>query len=414
MRRCRLLFLSLVVLVSVQYVRCEDGAEDEGYGDGDDAVDDVDDAIDDDANNAADDYEYVEEEEEIEYGDDYIKYWTEYALSPKRCIVYNDVDVIMFSVFEHGYKQCSDQPMGTYLAPVATFVRAYLNQIEANEEDKGNDDYVTPDSSEYLDCQEKVVGDDVYYVQLGCSDSSSSSLSVNIYSDNTCETKSEVEGYDDSNIDVSEIQVPFKSCQACVVWVDKNDDAIDDQFYENRKVNAPLCSTVWQYKSECNKSCQKMGVEKTRGAWNTSDRVLLAVLNVFGCSMLIAILQKRQLMSNKDTLLEQAAMTAAGLQQTHVVGIFILVLVVIVIFATLGMKNITWAMLLIMNTILFAYLMKLTVDGSVAQTVVGPDGKIIRIDSDDTSIASSNQLEPPTIPAMPLSTDQPHSGTQIT
>ena len=65
----------------------------------------------------------------------------------------------MFSVFEHCYKQCSDQPMCKYVAPVATFVRAYLNQIEASEEDKGNDDYVNPASSEYLNCQEKVVGD---------------------------------------------------------------------------------------------------------------------------------------------------------------------------------------------------------------------------------------------------------------
>jgi len=117
--------------------------------------------------------------------------------------------------------------------------------------------------------------------------------------------------------------------------------------------------------------------------------------------MLVAILQKRQQMSNKDALLEQAAMTAAGLQQTHVIGIFVLVLVVIVIFASLCMKNITWAMLLMMNTVLFAYLMKLTIDSSVARTIVGPDGKLIRIDSDETSVASSNQMDPPSVSPLP-------------
>ena len=37
-----------------------------------------------------------------------------------------------------------------------------------------------------------------------------------------------------------------------------------------------------------------------------------------------------------------------------------------------------------LNIVLFAYLMKLTVDGSVKETVIGPDGKIVEeVDSDD-------------------------------
>ena len=55
-------------------------------------------------------------------------------------------------------------------------------------------------------------------MQLGCSESSSSSLSVNIYSDNTCETKSEVEGYDDSNIDISEIQIRIDNSANIFTW----------------------------------------------------------------------------------------------------------------------------------------------------------------------------------------------------
>jgi len=57
--------------------------------------------------------------------------------------------------------------------------------------------------------------------------------------------------------------------------------------------------------------------------------------------MLVAILRKRRKMSNKDALLEQAAMSAAGLQQAHVVGIVILVVLVIAVFALLGLKDIT-------------------------------------------------------------------------
>lgn len=174
------------------------------------------------------------------------------------------------------------------------------------------------------------------------------------------------------------------------MWVDKNDDEIDDMFYENRKTNAPLCSTAWNYKQECNRKCLRTGLE-SRDGWNTPDKVLLAILAVFGFGMLVAILTKRQKMSNKDALLEQAAMTAAGLQQAHVIGIFFMIIIVILVFALLQLKNITWALLLIMNTTLFGYLMKLTVDSGVSagETVIGPDGTIIRLaESDESSVDS--------------------------
>ena len=92
--------------------------------------------------------------------------------------------------------------------------------------------------------------------------------------------------------------------------------------------------------------------------------------------MLVSIIKKRQKMSNKDSLLEQAAISAAGLQQSHILGIFALLILIITIFGLLGLKKITWALLLMLNIVLFAYLMKLTVDGSVKETIIGPDGKI--------------------------------------
>ena len=175
-------------------------------------------------------------------------------------------------------------------------------------------------------------------------------------------------------------------------------------------MQAPLCSTVWSYKESCDRTCQKTGLEpKTKEGWNTADKILLAILTLFGTfhdisiyecipytyiphdllglGMLGAIIQKRRKMSNKDALLEQAAMSAAGLQQAHVLGIVILVVLVIAVFALLGLKNITWALLLIMNTALFGYLLKLTVDSGVStgETIIGPDGTIIqRKDSEDT------------------------------
>ena len=132
--------------------------------------------------------------------------------------------------------------------------------------------------------------------------------------------------------------------------------------------------------------------------------------------MLLAIIKKRQKMSNKDALLEQAAISAAGLQQSHILGIFALLILIITMFALLKLKKITWALLLILNVFLFSYLMKLTVDGSVKETVIGPDGKIVeKEDSDDeddddddenpvspTSTQGTGNYENPQLPSQEL------------
>lgn len=398
--------LLLLFLSSFDFIRAEDAGDDAAVDDA--AVDDAAAADD----NAGDDAGYYDDggggddddggnddaraanyyfnDDANDADDDYIKYWAEYAILPKRCIVYNDVDVIVYSMYAHGYKQCTDEPMGHYITPVSYFVSSYLDQEESDAADQEMDDFVLPDAAQYTECTGIVIENQQYYMQLGCSDESSQALAVNIYSDNTCETRSVVDGYDDANIDLSGLEIPFKKCKLCVVWIDKADDEIDDMFYENRRRYAPLCSQVWGYKDECDRKCQRIGLERgKKEGWNTSDKVLLGVLSLFGAGMLFAILRKRQKMSNKDTLLEQAAMSAAGLQQMHVVGIFALALVIITIFASLRMKQITWGMMLLLNLTLFSYLMKLTVDSGVeGDGILNADGTVTRIDSEDSSIAS--------------------------
>jgi hypothetical protein len=121
----------------------------------------------------------------------------------------NDVDVIVFSVFEHAYKQCSDEPRGTYYVPVPLFVDAYMNQLAQNKADINNDDWEIPATAAYTSCTQIEVQNQKYFVQLGCTDGTSQSISVNIYADNTCETRDFENGLDDSNIDVSDIQVGY-------------------------------------------------------------------------------------------------------------------------------------------------------------------------------------------------------------
>ena len=180
----------------------------------------------------------------------------------------------------------------------------------------------------------------------------------------------------------------------CVHWFDRNDDQpeVDDGFYYERKTNSPLCSVPWANRETCDSKCQHIGMEKKkREGFSASDHVLLAILVTFGLIVVGLIIRKRNQMTNKDTLLEQAALSASGLQQPHVLGLFILTILVIAVFALLGLKNVTWTLLLIIDTVIFAYLMKLTIASSMntPEAIIGPDGTIFRTDSDDSSVASN-------------------------
>lgn len=149
---------------------------------------------------------YANQQQQQYSGDDYIKYWTDYQIVAKRCIVYNNVDQILFQVFS-GSDHCSSDPVGTYVTAVPYYMQGYLAEIEQKNSDMGVDDYVTPDAAQYASCVPYETNSGYYWLQLGCADDTTQSLAVNFYSDNACTKRSVVDGYDDSTIDVSEVQV---------------------------------------------------------------------------------------------------------------------------------------------------------------------------------------------------------------
>lgn len=118
----------------------------------------------------------------------------------------NDIDVIIFSIFDNQYNQCSDSPLGTYYIPVATYIKGYMNQKIQDMEDQGYE-YEEPDVAQYIYCTPYEVQGVYKYFQLGCADDSSMALAVNIYEDKDCTTRSSRDGYDDAAIDVSDIEV---------------------------------------------------------------------------------------------------------------------------------------------------------------------------------------------------------------
>ena len=173
-------------------------------------------------------------------------------------------------------------------------------------------------------------------------------------------------------------------------WVNKEDNQIDDQFYEKRQMLAPLCSTAWSYKEKCGRRCQRVGLKDEQEGWEQPDIVLLSVLVAFGVVVAGIIWHRHQNVPNtKDALLGEAAMNGAGLQTLHVVAVAGVIVLMIAGFALLGMKNVTFSLLLIIDIIMFGFLMKLTYDLSVDETFIGPDGQIMqKTDSEDSDEGS--------------------------
>lgn len=77
--------------------------------------------------------------------------WDKYALSPRKCIYFNNQDVIIYSMFDNGNTVCSGQAAGLYYTNVPTFVNSYLQQQQQDAQLSGNS-YQEPSVASYLSC----------------------------------------------------------------------------------------------------------------------------------------------------------------------------------------------------------------------------------------------------------------------
>lgn len=293
----------------------------------------------------------------------YKSFWSDYSVLPRRCVRYNNKDVIVFSTYSNGPNDCSGKPTDTFTVPVITYMSSYLEQTAL----EGGYNYQTPDSAQYVECIALEEGE--YYAQLGCDDSNKQKLAVKLYSDYGCSIPHTDWTTEDLNIDISDLpSISFKGCQAC-------DSAItDDDQYNNYQqqnndddANAPMCATLWESRVQCDEECQKVGHIgfEIYSGWNTADKVLMTVLALFGFGVLLGIIRKRRTMSNKERLLEEAGLSSAGLKQGHIIATVICAVFIIATFAMLGIKSMTWLLLLVLDAVLFCYLMKLTVDSGL-------------------------------------------------
>eukprot|EP00957_Ditylum_brightwellii_P013513 1019347-Ditylum_brightwellii.AAC.1 len=70
----------------------------------------------------------------------------------KRCCSGNDEDVVTFSIFGEGNKQCSKKKQGTYTMAVGDFLRGLYRQNALNAEMKGYE-LERPEAMNFINCQ---------------------------------------------------------------------------------------------------------------------------------------------------------------------------------------------------------------------------------------------------------------------
>lgn len=109
-------------------------------------------------------------------------------------------------MFQNGYNHCTDEALGTYIAPVNEYMQGYITQKAQDTEDQGYD-FEEPEVAQYVFCTPFEIENKIFYFQLGCADGRTDKIAVNIYEDSACTTRSIVDGFDDSNVDISAIQV---------------------------------------------------------------------------------------------------------------------------------------------------------------------------------------------------------------
>jgi len=134
--------------------------------------------------------------------------WDKYAISPRKCIYFNNQDVIIYSMFDNGNTVCNGQAAGLYYTDVSTFVSSYLEQQQQDAQISGSS-YQEPSVASYLTCTLHEQNGQNVYSQLGCSKSSVHNLTVNLYSDSTCTTRVPYSS-DTISVDLSDFSVRIR------------------------------------------------------------------------------------------------------------------------------------------------------------------------------------------------------------
>lgn len=291
-----------------------------------------------------------------EYGDAAM-HWSEYSIYPEACITRGGSDIIVYSMYSDGNNQCKKKSLGKYYVTVAQFVKAVSKENEKTAELQDYD-FDEPNALYYLDCRQGSSDDDgtTFYTKLGCKQDAWKALAVNAYSDKYCSEKLSSYNY---QVDLSDIQINYQTCQSCSDWTIPDDDGFDDQIASESEYFAPLCSAAWNYRETCDGACQRQmklatGAAKNR-KYTGSQKFMLFFLSTVGLFSFAGLMINRKKMSTEDALLEDAQVERVGLQKSHLskaVGGTVFLIILLMLFKV---KGLTFFLLIAIDLFLIGY-----------------------------------------------------------
>jgi len=293
--------------------------------------------------------------------------WLSYAIVPLRCVNYGGVDSIMWTAHDdsEGTNLCQDSDLEfTIVTPVGEFAQNYFEAL-AEAAKEADEDYAGDAYREDETYECTAHEDGVYWVKLACSDYSNIQLAMKAYLDDECTDGNEYtytsdEGEEvnfDTGISVDYYTLPFNTCTVCVMesQVDENGDAVDsDELDENS-----FCNKIWDESAACDEDCKLLGTIKTNTTWDTKEIVILAFELAVFCALVLSIFQKRNAMSSKDRLIEQATAAHFGMKKLHVVGVLVGAVIIVTAFAAAKLVTATLVFMLFCDVVALGYLTKI-------------------------------------------------------
>ena len=110
----------------------------------------------------------------------------------------------------------------------------------------------------------------------------------------------------------------------------------------------------------CGDDCQAMGMSTGNSTWEAREIVFLALELCAFFALSMGIFQKRQSMSSKELLIEQATAAHFDMKRIHLVGGCLGTLIIVVCFAAAKLVSATLGFMLALDLGALFYLLKLT------------------------------------------------------
>lgn len=305
--------------------------------------------------------------------------------------------MVLFSMYKEGHNGCKKKQEGSYAVSLSSFMLAASKHKEKLFEMQEYD-YDEPEALDYASCNVLYINDDdnnrqqvcsycpvndrlflpkltvmylilhIYFVittstpnakaygRIGCKEGSWQALQLYVYEDSSCTQLKENFQY--GNLDLSSLKVSYNTCTECASWSLPYTD--DDFRYGEANYFSPLCSGIYNYKTECDRSCQKAakianGTKRAVGGYTKPQKLLAFTMCILAISGLLGVMHQRKKMSDEDLLMEEATLQSLRIKREKIPKIFLSIGVFILILFLLHVKLFTFILLAILDGMLIGY-----------------------------------------------------------